>query len=73
MECKLSAVIKKEGKWFVARGVEIELASQGTSVEEAISNLKEAFELWIKHADKEELEVFEAGDSPIVTQIAATA
>ncbi len=71
MEYRLSAVISKEAKFFVARGVEIELASQGKTVEEALKNLKEAFALWIKHASADELEVFKDADSPIVTQVVA--
>jgi predicted RNase H-like HicB family nuclease len=71
MEFRLSAVVSREGKLFVARGVEIELASQGTTVEDALKNLKEAFELWLKHADPDELEAFKNADSPIVTQVVA--
>jgi predicted RNase H-like HicB family nuclease len=57
---------------YVARGIEIELASQGKTVEEALKNLKEAFELWVKHAEPSELEVFDK-ESPIVTQVAVSA
>jgi predicted RNase H-like HicB family nuclease len=70
MEFRLSAVVSKGEKYFVARGIEIEIASQGNTVEEALGNLKEAFELWLKHADTEELKVLNK-DAPIVTQIAA--
>jgi predicted RNase H-like HicB family nuclease len=70
MEFKLSAVVSKGEKYFVARGIEIEIASQGNTVEEALGNLKEAFELWLKHADPDELKVLNK-DAPIVTQIAA--
>ena len=73
MEYKLSAVISKEEKFFVARGIEIEIVSQGKTVEEALSNLKEAFELWLKHADEDELEIFKDQKAPIVTQVAVTA
>jgi predicted RNase H-like HicB family nuclease len=48
---KLSVIVYKEDKHYVAKGVEIEIASQGASAEEAIENLKEAFGLWLKHAD----------------------
>ncbi|MBI4146322.1 type II toxin-antitoxin system HicB family antitoxin [Candidatus Woesearchaeota archaeon] len=71
MEYRLSAVVFREGKFYVARGVEVELASQGKTVEEALKNLKEAFELWVKHAEHDELEVFKDADSPIVTQVVA--
>ena len=70
MEYRLSVLVSKEENWYVARGVEIELASQGKSIEEAVSNLREAFELWLKHAEPDEMEVFKRTDSPIVTQVA---
>lgn len=41
------ALIWKEGKWYVARGVEVEVASQGTTKQEAVENLKEALDLLI--------------------------
>lgn len=65
--------ISKGAKFYIARGIEIELASQGKTVEDALKNLKEAFELWVKHADPGELEVFEKDNSPIVTQVAVSA
>jgi len=72
MELRLSVAVSKEGKFYVARGIEVELASQGKNIEEALKNLKEAFELWVKHAEPEELEVFNK-DSPMVTQVAISA
>ena len=42
---RLSAIIHREGKWFVARCPEVEVASQGRSVEESLANLREALEL----------------------------
>ncbi len=72
MEYHLSAVISKGEKYFVARGVEIEIASQGKTVEEAVSNLKEAFELWLKHAESGELKALKKSDS-LITNIAVAA
>lgn len=71
MKYHLSVVVSREGKCYVARGVEIELASQGKTVEEALKNLKEAFELWVKHAEHDELEVFKTANAPMVTQVVA--
>jgi len=71
MKYRLSTVVSKEGNFYVAKGVEIELASQGKNVEEALENIKEAFELWIKHAEPSELKVFEKVQSPIMTQVIA--
>ena len=73
MDYRLSTVISKEGKFFVAKGLEIELASQGRTFEEALGNIKEAFELWLKHAEPSELKVFEKAGSPIITQVEVAA
>jgi predicted RNase H-like HicB family nuclease len=73
MEYHLSTVVSKGEKFFVARGIEIELASQGKTVEDAIRNLKEAFQLWLKHAEPEELELLNRADPPMVTQVEVAA
>lgn len=43
-----TAVIKKGEKQFVALCPELDVASQGYTIEEAIKNLKEACELYIE-------------------------
>ena len=35
----------REGKWFVSQSLELDIASQGESQEEALANLKQALEL----------------------------
>ena len=45
MMYKFTAIIIKEGKWFVARSVELGVTTQGKSIEEAKKNLQEALEL----------------------------
>jgi predicted RNase H-like HicB family nuclease len=40
-----SATVWREGTWYVAQCLEIDIASQGESEEEALSNLREALEL----------------------------
>lgn len=40
------ALIWKEGTWFVARCVEVELASQGKTRNEALKNIEEALSLY---------------------------
>ena len=35
----------REGDWFVAQCLEVDVASQGETEEEAVTNLKEALEL----------------------------
>ena len=44
----LTAIIKKGEKQYVALCQEIDVVSQGYTVEEAIANLKEAVELYIE-------------------------
>jgi predicted RNase H-like HicB family nuclease len=44
----LTAVIHKEDNWFVADCPEIGTVSQGNTLEEAVTNLKEATELYIE-------------------------
>ena len=45
---ELSAVIRKGEKQYVALCPELDVVSQGFSIEEALSNLKEAVELYIE-------------------------
>ena len=43
-----TACISQEGRWFVAQCLEVDVASQGKSEDEAIDNLKEAIELYFE-------------------------
>lgn len=43
-----SAIIYRDGKFYVAECPEIGTASQGKNVEEALANLKEATELYLE-------------------------
>jgi predicted RNase H-like HicB family nuclease len=43
-----TAVIHKEDDWHVSDCPEVETVSQGKTLEEAIANLKEATELYLK-------------------------
>lgn len=45
MKKYLNAVVVKEEKWFVAQCLEIDLASQGYTEEEALENLRDALSL----------------------------
>ena len=51
---KLTAVIEKEGKWYVATCPELGVASQGRTNDEAESMLQEAVELLLEEADEAE-------------------
>ncbi len=44
----LHTIVWKEGKLFVSKFLEIELASQGKTKEEALKNLKEAMDLYLE-------------------------
>jgi len=50
----LSAVIQKEEDMYVATCPEVGTVSQGKTVEEAVSNLKEATELYLEEFPLEE-------------------
>ncbi len=52
----LTAIIEKEGDGYVALCPEVDVASQGDSIEEAKANLKEALELFFETASEEEIE-----------------
>ena len=48
MSKRFTAVITKEGKWYVAHCVELGVVSQGKSIENAQANLREAVELYLE-------------------------
>lgn len=50
-----TAILEREGDGYVALCPELDVASQGTTVEEATANLKEAVELFLESADPEEV------------------
>ena len=60
----LSAVVRREEGTYVASCPELDVASQGKSVEEALTNLKEALELYLEDEDVAKPSKVEA---PIVT------
>ena len=50
-----TAIVEKEEHSYVALCPELDVASQGNSVEEATANLKEAVELFLESADPAEV------------------
>lgn len=52
---KLTAIIERENGGYVSLCPELDIASQGNSVEHALENLKEALELFMETASKEEI------------------
>lgn len=52
---QLTAIIEKEGDGYVALCPDVDIASQGDTVDEARTNLKEALELFFETASPEEI------------------
>jgi predicted RNase H-like HicB family nuclease len=52
----LTAIIEREGEGFVSLCPELDIASQGGSIEEARQNLREALELFFETASPDEVE-----------------
>ena len=52
----LTAIIEREDDQYVALCPELDIASQGATVEEARTNLTEAVELFFESADRSEVE-----------------
>ena len=65
---RFTAVVTREGKWFLARCLEVEVASQGEAVESALANLREALELKLE----DEPEVAVPQDGLLVTTVEVT-
>ena len=51
----LTAILEREGDGYVALCPEVDVASQGDTVEEATNNLREAVELFFESASPEEI------------------
>jgi len=45
MKRSFAATVWREGSWYVSQCLEVDVASQGETEEEALANLKEALEL----------------------------
>ncbi len=56
MNKQLTAIIEKEGNGYVALCPEVDVASQGDTVDDARKNLKEALELFFEVASDKEIE-----------------
>ncbi len=55
MERQLTAIIEKENDGYVSFCPEVDIASQGESIDEARENLIEALELFFETASPEEI------------------
>ena len=52
---KLTAIIEREGNGYVSLCPELDIASQGDTIEQARNNLQEALELFFESASPEEI------------------
>ena len=55
MQKQLTAIIEREGEGYVSFCPELDIASQGETIEEARENLREALELFFEAASPEEI------------------
>jgi len=53
---QVTAIIEREGDGYVSLCPELDIASQGASIESARKNLQEAIELFFETADPSEIE-----------------
>lgn len=71
MTRRLTALIEQEGQGYVALCPELDIASQGDSIEQARDNLREAVELFFECASEAEVAARLSADV-YVTQIEVT-
>jgi predicted RNase H-like HicB family nuclease len=68
LKLRVGVTIHKDGQWYVAVDPVTGVASQGKSVEEALKNFQEAFELWFENAEEWEKERALKGE-PVATMV----
>jgi len=71
MSKRLTAIIQTESPGFVALCPELDIASQGDTIEASLSNLREAVELFYECASPSEISAREGGDI-YITQLEVT-
>jgi predicted RNase H-like HicB family nuclease len=54
---QLTAIIEREGSGYVSLCPELDIASQGATIEEARTSLQEALELFFETADPSEIAI----------------
>jgi len=62
MSKRLTAIIQAKLPGFVALCPELDVASQGDTIEQSLANLREAVELFYECASTEEIAAREGGD-----------
>jgi predicted RNase H-like HicB family nuclease len=68
---KLTALIEREGNGYVSLCPELDIASQGDTIESARDNLREALELFFQSASAEEIKQ-RLRDEVYITQLEVT-
>ena len=63
----LTAVITRDGEWYVALCPELDIASEGSSVEEARLDLAEALTHFFEEASAEEIERRSGGEVDVTS------
>ena len=48
MKRKFAVSITRDGDWYVAQALEVDVASQGETEQEALDNIREALELYFE-------------------------
>jgi len=61
---RLTPAVTHESPWYVARCLDVEVTSQGATVEEALANLQEALELYFEDAPAPD-----PGEPPIIASV----
>lgn len=56
MQRQLTAIIEREGDGYVSLCPELDIASQGDTIEQARENLREALELFFETASPDEIQ-----------------
>ncbi len=67
MTYRFATVLTQEGKWYVARAVELGVVSQGKNISEALENLKEAVELYLEDNPKMKKSI--SAHAPLLTTL----
>ena len=64
---KITAVIHKGDKYYIGECLEIDVVTQGKTIDEVLKNLNEAVNLYFEGEDIESIDL--PSESPIVTAI----
>jgi predicted RNase H-like HicB family nuclease len=68
MQRRFAAIIEREGNGYVSLCPELDIASQGDTIEEARENLREALELFFETASPSEI-IARTHDEVYLTQV----